>query len=94
MPGDEDGYCALGAVLAAGDVTGDGKDDIAVSDTMYDCHNVETEFGKGVVVLLRGSSSGLTTSGSQALVAELSGRPGRSAPRTCLRRVAGDRPTG
>jgi hypothetical protein len=65
MPGREDSYCAFGLVIAAGDVHGDGRDDLAVSDPSFDCHNSEQEFGAGVVMLLPGSSDGLTTSGNQ-----------------------------
>lgn len=66
MPGQADRFCAFGFVLASGDVHGDGRDDLAVGDPTFGCHDEpEVEFGKGSVVLLAGSENGLTTSNSQ-----------------------------
>lgn len=65
MPGDQDRFCFFGAALASGDVNDDGHADLAVGDPAYGCHDEETEFGMGAVVLLRGSPAGLTTTGSQ-----------------------------
>lgn len=65
MPGQADRFCAFGFVLASGDVQGDGRDDLAVGDPSFGCRDEETEWGMGAVVLLPGSSDGLTTSGSQ-----------------------------
>ena len=59
-PGDR-----FGASLAAGDVTGDGRDDLAVGAPTEN-HSAEgAEFGEGAVSLLLGSSAGLTGHGSQ-----------------------------
>ena len=65
MPGEAYRFCAFGFVLAGGDVHGDGRDDLAVADPAFGCRDEETEFGMGAVVLLPGSSSGLTTARSQ-----------------------------
>ena len=65
LPGDAGRFCAFGFVLAGGDVDGDGRDDLAIADPGFGCHDEETEFGMGAVVLLPGSSGGLTTAGSQ-----------------------------
>ncbi len=65
LPGEADRFCAFGSVLVSGDVHGDGRDDLAVADPSFGCHDEETEFGMGAVMLLPGSSGGLTTAGSQ-----------------------------
>jgi hypothetical protein len=65
IPGAGNRFCAFGFVLASGDVHGDGRDDLAVADPSFGCHDAETEFGMGAVVLLAGSSTGLTTERSQ-----------------------------
>lgn len=73
-----DRFCAFGFVLASGDVTGDGSDDLAVSDPAYGCHDEETEYGLGSVTLLPGSPGGLTTDGSQLWTQASSGVDGTS----------------
>ena len=85
MPGPEDSYCAFGFVIAAGDVHGDGTDDLAVSDPSFECHDVEREFGRGVVMLLPGSANGLTTSGIQLWRQSSPGVQGAARDRECLR---------
>ena len=65
LPGDADRFCAFGSVLVSGDVHGDGRDDLVVADPSFGCHDEETEWGMGAVVLLPGSSGGLTTTRSQ-----------------------------
>jgi hypothetical protein len=78
MPGESDRFCAFGFVLAAGDVHGDGRHDLAVADPAFGCHDEETEFGMGAVVLLPGSSSGLTTARSQLWTQSSPGVQGRA----------------
>lgn len=66
MPGQADRFCAFGFVLASGDVHGDGRDDLAVGDPAFGCHDEpDVDYGMGAVVLLAGSKGGLTTSNSQ-----------------------------
>lgn len=66
MPGQADRFCAFGFVLAGGDVHGDGRDDLAVGDPAFGCHDEpDVDYGMGAVVLLAGSKGGLTTSNSQ-----------------------------
>lgn len=78
MPGTPDRFCFFGAGLASGDVHGDGRDDLAVADPMYGCHDEETEWGMGAVVLLPGSASGLTTSRSQFWTQDSPGVQGKA----------------
>ncbi len=59
------GEYEFGGALAAGDVTGDGRDDLAVGVPRWDCLECDEFQGKGAAVLLKGSSSGVTTAGSQ-----------------------------
>lgn len=61
MPGMLEWYCAFGSVLATGDVDGNGRDDLAVGDPGFGCRSGGSELGQGAVVLLYGSSYGLTT---------------------------------
>ena len=65
LPGDPDRFCDFGSVLASGDVQGDGRDDLAVGDPNFGCHDEETEYGMGAVALLPGSATGVTTAQSQ-----------------------------
>ncbi len=66
MPGEADRFCAFGFVLASGDVHGDGRDDLAVGDPAFGCHDEpDVDYAMGSVVLLAGSKDGLTTSNSQ-----------------------------
>jgi hypothetical protein len=51
------GYQFFGHQLAAGALTGDGRDDLVVSDYGVDHH--------GGIAVLRGSAAGLTTTGAQ-----------------------------
>ncbi|MFJ7305197.1 FG-GAP-like repeat-containing protein [Streptomyces sp. NPDC099088] len=68
--GDQFGYS-----LTAGDVTGDGYPDIAVGVPGED---IGTTRDAGAVVLLKGSKSGLTGTGSQALNQSTASVPGAS----------------
>ena len=72
IPDSSEDYLDFGAVTAAGDVDDDGADDLAlgfsrVACTPPACDPVEDDDPpvKGAVVLLPGSSTGLTPTGSQ-----------------------------
>ena len=72
MPDSPEDFLNFGAVSAAGDVDDDRADDLAlgftrVACTLPDCDPVEDDDPpvKGAVVLLPGSSTGLTPTGAQ-----------------------------
>ncbi len=71
LPPTKDGRHQFGVRLAAGDVTGDGRDDLAVKDDyaylpdQAACGDDEGFAGPGVVILLKGSRTGISTAGSQ-----------------------------
>ncbi|WP_088317564.1 FG-GAP repeat protein [Kineosporia sp. R_H_3] len=67
-PGD-----TFGASLATGDLTGDGRDDLAVGNPAED---LGTARNAGTVTVLKGSVSGLTTTGAVLLHQNLSWVPG------------------
>jgi hypothetical protein len=64
VPGGGDNADTFAAALAAGDVDGDGTDDLAVG-APYETPTGSPTVSDGVVVLLPGSSKGLTGDGSQ-----------------------------
>ncbi|MFE7766046.1 FG-GAP repeat protein [Streptomyces sp. NPDC057438] len=73
VPGTDEVYDKFGAALALGDVTGDGRADLAVGAPD------ETVNGKrhvGNVVLLKGGPDGLTTAGAQSFHQATAGVPG------------------
>ncbi|MEH0638238.1 FG-GAP and VCBS repeat-containing protein [Streptomyces bottropensis] len=73
VPGTDEVYDRFGAALALGDVTGDGRADLAVGAPS------ETVNGKrrvGNVVLLKGGPNGLTTAGAQSFHQATAGVPG------------------
>ena len=63
VPDAGEGVYEFGSVLAAGDVTGDGLDDLAVGVPRWDCLECDEFQGKGAAVLHEGSSSGVTAAG-------------------------------
>lgn len=72
VPRAPERYAGFGSVMAAGDVDGDGRDDLAVGLGNAYCNDAceeRTEGGgivaDGAVLLLPGSSDGLTTVDSQ-----------------------------
>ena len=65
LPGQRDRFCTFGSVLASGDVHGDGRDDLAVGDPTFGCTSEDDDPGPGAVVVLPGSTTGVTTAGSQ-----------------------------
>jgi len=68
----------FGGALAAGDFDGDGLDDLAVGVEDEDVGVVQDA---GAVIVLRGTSGGLTGTGSRLLHQDRSGVPGQAAQR-------------
>ncbi|WP_431882832.1 hypothetical protein [Micromonospora gifhornensis] len=62
VPGSPESADRFGATLAAGDVTGDGRADVLVGAYT---EAIGTKDEAGMIVLLKGSSSGLTGTGAQ-----------------------------
>jgi hypothetical protein len=73
VPGTDEPYDDFGAAVAVGDVTGDGRADVAVGASYED---VDGKRNVGNVVLLKGGSGGLTTSGAQSFHQATPGVPG------------------
>ncbi|MFD9865453.1 FG-GAP repeat protein [Streptomyces alboflavus] len=73
VPGKDEGADEFGASAAVGDVDGDGYADVAVGAPAED---VEGRIATGAVTLLKGSASGLTGAGAQALNQSTAGVPG------------------
>lgn len=73
VPGTNETNDGFGAALSAGDITGDGVDDLAVG---VPGKEVGQDNGAGAVVVLRGSRAGLTGRGAQAFTQDTSGVPG------------------
>ncbi len=66
----------FGATLAVADFTGDGPDDLVIGVTNARCPN--SQRGGGVIIL-RGSSGGVTSANSQSYFAGVNGTPGTCA---------------
>lgn len=64
---------SFGLSLAAGDITGDGRDDLAVG---IPAKKVGTKGTAGAIVVLKGSGSGLTTAGARWISQATAGVPG------------------
>ena len=62
VPGADEGEDRFGHAVAAGDITGDGRADLLVG---VPGENLGTDVDAGAAVVLRGSGSGLTGTGSQ-----------------------------
>lgn len=73
VPGAEEDGDRFGASVAVGDVDGDGFADVALGTPGEDVKNVA---GAGSVVLVRGSRSGVTGTGSQVFHQDTAGVPG------------------
>lgn len=73
VPGANEYGDEWGIGLAAGDLTGDGIDDLAVGAPNED---IGTRTDTGAVTLLFGSSTGITTTGSKAFSQDSTGIPG------------------
>jgi hypothetical protein len=67
VPGIAETFDEFGSAVAAGDVTGDGRDDLAVGAPGENTESPGQAFvgGEGAVSFLRGSAAGLTGQGSQ-----------------------------
>ncbi|HEY1485180.1 MAG TPA: FG-GAP-like repeat-containing protein [Micromonosporaceae bacterium] len=76
VPGTAEPGDGLGAALAAGDFTGDGKDDLAISVPFESDGSVAEA---GTVDVLYGSSGGLSASHAQAWTQDDTGVPGAVA---------------
>lgn len=63
----------FGATLAVGDFTDDGPDDLVIAATSARCPNGQRG---GSVIILRGSSGGVTATDSRAYFAGVNGTPG------------------
>jgi hypothetical protein len=73
VPGSSESGDKFGASLSVADVTGDGYADVAVGLPGEDVGSIANA---GSIVLLRGSASGIATSGNQSLTQNSSGIPG------------------
>lgn len=76
-PGDADLYDRYGAGLAAGDINGDGYDDLAIGDPNEDTDN-DTVADSGHVTVMYGGSIGLTTTNRQVFDQGTDGVPGEN----------------
>ncbi|MFJ2766805.1 VCBS repeat-containing protein [Streptomyces sp. NPDC087300] len=77
VPGVTESEDAFGEAVAAGDVDGDGFDDVAVG---VEFETVDSVANTGEVVVLRGSADGLTGTGSQVVHQGSAGVPGANEP--------------
>jgi hypothetical protein len=75
VPGTPEVQDQFGAALAAGDVTGDGKADLVVGDPN---EGIGSQVLAGEIVLLKGSSGGISGTGSQVFDQNSTGVPGTS----------------
>ncbi len=66
----------FGRALAAGDFDRDGRDDLAIGSPGRGCLECDEEYGFGEVVVLPGSTAGLTTTGRQIWTQNSAGVPG------------------
>jgi hypothetical protein len=73
MPGACERYDRFGAAVAAGDINGDGRDDLAVGAPG---EGIGTKRAAGGVAVVYGGSAGLTTSGAKFLHQDLASVPG------------------
>ncbi|SCG55975.1 FG-GAP repeat protein [Micromonospora halophytica] len=73
VPGASENYDWFGASLAAGDINGDGREDLAIG--AYG-EAIGTKTAAGSVTVLYGGSTGLTTTGAQYLQQDQAGVPG------------------
>lgn len=64
VPGSDEGGDGFGTALDAGDLTGDGRDDLLIGIPGED---LGSSLNAGAVALLRGTSTGLSTSSAQAM---------------------------
>ncbi|MFI1964647.1 FG-GAP-like repeat-containing protein [Streptomyces pathocidini] len=81
VPGTDEPHDSFGDAVAAGDITGDGYPDLAIG-TNFESIGSATHTGN--VVVLRGSSSGVTTSGAQSINQGTPGVPGSNESSDCF----------
>jgi len=77
VPGTYEDVDIFGASLSAGDINGDGRDDLAVG---VPGEEIGYDDGAGIVEILYGTETGLTGAGSQALTQNTAGVPGTAEP--------------
>ncbi|MCT9081688.1 FG-GAP-like repeat-containing protein [Streptomyces fulvoviolaceus] len=77
VPGASEINDLFGSAVAAGDITGDGIDDVAVGAIGRE---LGYDDGAGEVVVLRGTPTGLTGTGSQVFTQDTPGIPGTTQP--------------
>ncbi|MEO3776347.1 hypothetical protein ABGB16_05735 [Micromonospora sp. B11E3] len=77
VPGGPEDYDWFGSALAAGDINGDGRDDLAIG--AYG-EAIGTKTMAGSVTVLFGSSGGLTATGAQYLQQDQAAVPGAAEP--------------
>lgn len=75
VPDDPEGYDRFGGALAAGDINGDGRDDLAIG--AYG-ETIGTKQDAGSVTVLLGSATGLTATGAAFFTQDQSAVPGTS----------------
>ncbi|SDT43702.1 FG-GAP repeat-containing protein [Friedmanniella luteola] len=80
VPGAAEEGDRFGGALAAGDVTGDGHDDLAVGAPGENGVGPDRRSGAGSVTFLRGSATGITTTGSQGWTQDSPGVQGVAGP--------------
>ncbi|RIV32615.1 hypothetical protein D2L64_25065 [Micromonospora radicis] len=78
VPGESENRDAFGASLAAGDINGDGRDDLAIGAFKEAIGSVKEA---GAVTVLYGSSAGLTGTGAQQLHQNQAAVPGSAERR-------------
>ncbi|MEV6811642.1 hypothetical protein [Micromonospora sp. NPDC051296] len=78
IPGESENYDAFGASLAAGDINGDGRDDLAIGAFKESIGSVAEA---GAVTVLYGGSGGLTGTGAQQLHQNQAAVPGSAERR-------------
>ncbi|MDL5206132.1 FG-GAP-like repeat-containing protein [Streptomyces sp. ALI-76-A] len=77
VPGAKEDNDRFGAALSAGDITGDGIDDLAVG---VPGKELGYDDGAGTVVTLPGNRAGLTGRGARVFTQDTAGVPGASEP--------------
>ena len=78
VPGESENHDAFGASLAAGDINGDGRDDLAIGAFKEAIGSVKEA---GAVTVLYGGSGGLTGTGAQQLHQNQAAVPGSAERR-------------
>lgn len=78
VPGKSEANDLFGSNLAAGDVTGDGRDELLIGIPEK---TVKGKVSAGAVIVLKGSATGITTSGAQAINQNTAGVPGTAEKR-------------